>query len=228
MIDLVAQFEDQTLDKHRIEFHHARDKIAIPHGLHRALELVLEPGHLLAQEAFHFLAQGRIFGHHRYGRFLQVVIAFENIAQDGQFVLTLTVILDRLVARNGLDAADPRRNRPLGEDLEQTDPQRIVHMRSSAQLITVPETDGPHPIAVLLAEQSRNPFGERLAVILLAVLLQSVPRFDVPVHQFLHLPQLLVGHLGEMREVKTESLGTDGRTFLLDMGTQYRTQCLVQ
>ena len=31
-----------------------------------------------------------------------------------------------------------------------------------------------------------------------------------------------------MREVKTEPLGTDRRTFLLDMGAQYRTQCLVQ
>ena len=85
-----------------------------------------------------------------------------------------------------------------------------------------------HSVAVLLTEEGDSAQFLGLLDRNVAVLLQRNVGADLGVDQVLYLTQLLVGHLLEVREVETQRVRRNQRTFLLYVVAQHGAQCFVQ
>ena len=83
-------------------------------------------------------------------------------------------------------------------------------------------------VAVLLAEQRNCTKFLSLLNGDIAVIGQRNILANACVHNALNLLNLLIGHLLEMREIETDAIGGNQRTLLLNMCTEYLTQCLVE
>ena len=126
--------------------------------------------------------------------------------------------------RHGFDPPDTGRDGTFADNLEQPDITGGGDMRSPAQLDRIAVFDHAHPVAVLFTEKHHRTERAGLVYRTVAALFQRKIRANIVVHESLYFPDLLIGHLLEMRKVETQVFGRHQRALLLDMRTQYRTQ----
>src|SRR5690554_6887429 len=128
---------------------------------------------------------------------------------------------------NRLHSTNSRRDGPLAKNSEGTDAAGGRDMGSPAQLDGSPKPYRTYILAILLAEQCHGPLRFRLfkwnmPMLLDRVILSYFSR-DTP----FHLPDLFLGHLLEVREVKPQQLRRHVRSLLLHVIPQHFTQRLV-
>ena len=138
---------------------------------------------------------------------LQVLCVVEQTADSLQHVLDVVHQLLTLLAGLCLDTADAGSYAALGDDLEHTDATCRLCVDTAAELAARAEAHYAHLVAVLLAEEGDS--AELLSLLerSVAVLVEWQVLTDEVVDETLYLAQLLVSHLGEVREVETQRCG---------------------
>src|SRR5205085_4381293 len=110
-------------------------------------------------------------------------------------------VTPRVLARHRLDAAHPRGDGSLVDDLEQADLAGAVQMRAAAELGgEVADPDDADAIAIFLAEQRHGAALERLLQVHLDRIHREV-RLDLLVDDLFHLLDLAVLEPGAVREI---------------------------
>ena len=175
----------------------------------------LVPGflHLLGQICV--LVQKLIHGRSNVRRMLQQAVQCVEGAQ------TLLHVLLHGLAGDGFDTPDPRCQRSFGDNTESADLACARYVYAPAQLHTVTEFDHTHSIPVLLAEQRHRAHGHGLLHRGIPQFLQGQVGTDQVLHLSLHLCQFLRSDLGEVRDVKTQTVGGHHGPLLLHMRAQH-------
>ena len=109
-------------------------------------ELALECGDVFLQHLH--LLQHRHHASRHIGRG-----DLERLGHATQCGFKLLQIGQRMPARDGLHATNPRGHAALGNDFEDANVPRALHMSTSAKFSRGPDVQHPHFIAVLLAKQ---------------------------------------------------------------------------
>ena len=94
-------------------------------------------------------------------------------------------------------------------------------MDTAAELAGRTEANHTHLIAIFLAEEGDGPHLLSFLERGVAMLVERQVLTNHIVDDALHLAQLLVADLLEMREVETQCVGADERAFLLHMVAQH-------
>src|SRR6266508_1199551 len=144
----------------------------------------------------------------------------EKAGRLAQRRLLLAHVFPRGVARHGVDAANPRGDGALGDDLEEPDLPRRVEVGAAAQLGgEVADPDDAHAVAVLLAEERHGPAPERGLKIHLRRRDDDVG-LDVLVDEVLDLLDLSVLEAHPVGEVEAQVIGRDEGARLGHVGAE--------
>ena len=185
----------------------ARDKlVAVPLDLlrHEGLDLLLESG---------VLFDGAMDGS---GEIRRVI---KESAQAVEHVLRSVVEFVRLGSRHSFYTAYAGSHRGLHDDAYRADLTGGRHVATTAELDRRTVLDDTHVVTVFLAKERHSSHGFGLSNRRMAALLKRHVLADETVRYLLHLAQLFGAHFLEMREVKTQTVGSHERTLLLDVGT---------
>ena len=138
------------------------------------------------------------------------------------------IVADQAVGGQGLDTSYASRYTSLGKDLEAADLGCVLYMGTAAELCgEVSHSYDTDLIAVFLSE-------ERHRACLLCVLQthnicnDRKCRTDLFIYNSLNFLDLILAHCGEVSEVETESVSCYKGTSLLNMGSEYGSQGLVE
>ena len=210
--------------------HLGGNQLHAPYLLGLGGELVLELPELLIFGLFELLAQDGIFVAYLLQARDQVLGVAEQLAHLPQQVELLVHVGFGGVAGHGLDAAHARAYCRLARDFEEPDFAGGPHVDAPAQLhgVVLVKGDDAHELAVLFPEQGHCAQALGLGDGHVAALVQRNLLADALVHELLNLAQLLVAHLGEVREVEAQQLIVHQRAFLLHVLPQDAPQRRLQ
>ena len=183
--------------------------------------------HLLLHEVLYLSFQSTVFFDGFLNSRREILSVVEKFFQTRQQVLLHINTLLCCLTGESFDAANASSYTALTHNAEQTETTGTLGMATAAELYTVAELYDTNFVAIFLTKESDCAHTLGFFHRYVAMILQGDVLADTTVDNLFNLTQFFGRHLLEVREVEAQIVGSNKRTLLFYMATEYFAESLV-